>query len=149
MKRRGLLSISSVMALGVVLLPSGAEAKRVVFVNFESVEINDTGNDPSTDSFSSNGFNPGPVEGWKNATEEDKALLIYWLKEAATPFDIEIVTERPNAGEYDMVVFGSDADHEGRFGGACSRSVGLSDCVFIGAAVERERDGWTARVDAV
>jgi len=118
----------SVAAL--TLLAAGdAAAERVVFINLGAVTLNaDNGQDPSLDSYTSNGFTAGAVSGMA-LSAEDQALLHFYLKEATTPFDIEYVFERPAAPGYDMVVFGSEADADGRFVDSdCPPAIGLADC---------------------
>ncbi len=118
-------------ALGAVALltTTDAAAERVVFINLGSVVLNaDSGQDPTVDSYSSNGFTPGTASGFA-LSAEDQAMLHFFLKEATTPFDIEFVFERPAAGFYDMVVFGSDVDAGNLFAdNDCPPAIGLADC---------------------
>lgn len=111
------------------LVAGEAAAERVVFINLDAVTINsDGGQDPTVDSYTSNGFTAGAVSGMA-LSAEDLALLHFYLKEATAPFDIEYVFDRPAAGGYDMVVFGSEADADGRFADSdCPPAIGLADC---------------------
>ncbi len=117
-------------AAALMLLAAGdAAAERVVFINLDPVTLNsDGGQDPTVDSYTSNGFTAGAVSGIALSAEE-LALLHFYLKEATSPFDIEYVFERPAAGSYDMVVFGSETDANGRFpDNDCPPAIGLADC---------------------
>lgn len=119
------------LAVGAItLLASGeAAAERVVFINLGSVAINsDNGQDPTLDSYSSNGFTAGTASGFA-LTDEEQSLLEFYLKEASTPFDIQFVFERPASGSYDMVVFGSETDADALFADSdCPPAIGLADC---------------------
>ncbi len=110
--------------------PLGAEASRVVYLNFDQTQLTDAnGQDPTTNSFSSNGFTPGTITGWPGLTDEQKAELVYLMKEASVDFDITYTLERPVTGTYDMVVFGTDTDAAALFSGlGCSPAIGLADC---------------------
>ena len=47
------------------LAASDAAAERVVFINLDAVVLNaDNGQDPTLDSYTSNGFTPGPASGF-------------------------------------------------------------------------------------
>ncbi|MCR9163163.1 MAG: Ig-like domain-containing protein [Nannocystaceae bacterium] len=119
------------LAVGAITLFASAEAaaERVVFINLGSVALNsDNGQDPTLDSYSSNGFTPGTASGFA-LTDEEIALLEFYLKEASTPFDIQFVFERPAAGSYDMVVFGNETDADALFADSdCPPAIGLADC---------------------
>ncbi|MEM6292891.1 MAG: Ig-like domain-containing protein [Myxococcota bacterium] len=106
-----------------------AAAERTVFINLGSVALNsDNNQDPTTDSYSSNGFTPGTASGYA-LTPEEQAELLFYLKEAGSPFDLQFVFERPAAGTYDMVVFGSEADANALFADSdCPPAIGLADC---------------------
>ncbi len=112
-------------------LPATAQARRVVYLNFDPVNLVDSaGQDPTMNSFSATGFTAGAVGGWPGLSDLQKAELLWYMKEAGAPFDIEFVLDRPMAGTYDMVVFGSDTDEGARFpGGGCSTAVSLGDCL--------------------
>lgn len=112
-----------------LLAATDAAAERVVFINLDSVAINaDSNQDPTLNSYSSNGFTPGTASGFMLSPEEE-SLLHFYLKEATTPFDVEFVFDRPAAGPYDMVVFGSDTDAEALFAdNDCPNAIGLADC---------------------
>jgi MYXO-CTERM domain-containing protein len=115
--------------LALTLLPSKADASRVVFVNTEPVTITaGMANDPTTDTVNVNGFTTTEFDGWVGATDEQKAMLLALMKDTSVAFDIIYTLERPDAGPYDMVVLGSADDHMSSFGGTCSTQVGLSDC---------------------
>ncbi len=118
-------------ALGALALltATDAAAERVVFINLNSVVLNsDSGQDPTLDSYSSNGFTPGTASGFA-LSPEDQALLHFYLKEATAPFDIEYVFERPASGAYDMVAFGSETDADTLFADSnCPPAIGLADC---------------------
>lgn len=127
---RSLKRAAPLGAAALTFLAAGdAAAERVVFINLNAVTLNsDGGQDPTVDSYTSNGFTPGAVSGMA-LTAEELALLHFYLKEATTPFDIQYVFDRPAAGSYDMVVFGSEADANGRFAeNDCSPAIGLADC---------------------
>lgn len=113
-----------------VAWPMGAEASRVVYLNFDQTQLTDAnGQDPTTNSFSSNGFTPGAIAGWPELTDEQKAELVYLMKEASVDFDITYTLERPANGTYDMVVFGTDTNASALFSSlGCSAAIGLSDC---------------------
>lgn len=119
------------LAVGAIALFASTEAaaERVVFINLGSVAINsDNGQDPTLDSYSSTGFTAGTASGF-TLSEEERALLEFYLKEASTPFDIEFVFERPAAGSYDMVVYGSETDANALFADSnCPQAIGLADC---------------------
>ena len=114
----------------VLAFPSTARARRVVYLNFESTElVNDNGQNPTTNSFSSAGFTPGLISGWL-LSDEQKAQLLFYLKEGTVPLDVVYTLERPAQGEYDMVVFGSEANKNALFpDSSCSGAIGLADCV--------------------
>lgn len=122
---------AAVLVTGAALaFPGTAQARRVVYLNFESTTlVNDNGQNPTTNSFSSTGFNPGLISGWL-ITDEQKAQLLFYLKEGTAPLDVVYTLERPAQGEYDMVVFGNEADKNNLFpDSACSGAIGLADCV--------------------
>lgn len=107
-----------------------ARAERVVYVNFDPTTLTDAnGQDPTTDSFSSTGFSPGPISGWPELTAQQRAEMLYLLREATVPFDIVFTDTRPASGIYDMVVFGTQADQEALFpDSSCSSAISLADC---------------------
>jgi hypothetical protein len=106
-----------------------AAAQRVLYVNTGAQTlVNSAGNDPSQNSFSVTGYTPGNVDGWVGATPAQIEEMVYWIKEATLPFDIVVVTQRPTTPGYDMIVFGTAANHAASFGGACSTAIGLADC---------------------
>jgi|GEM_PF-1232165 len=111
------------------LLLAGDASARVVFINLGSVALNaDNGQDPTLNSYSSNGFTAGTASGFTLDADE-QALLHFYLKEASYPFDIEFVFERPAAGAYDMVVFGTETDADTLFADSdCPPAIGLADC---------------------
>ncbi|MBC8073739.1 MAG: Ig-like domain-containing protein [Deltaproteobacteria bacterium] len=115
---------------GVAALPGVARAERTIFVNLGAQAINDAGgNDPAMNSFSTGNFNGGTTDGWGALTEAQRAELLFWLKEGTVPFDIHFTFERPAAGTYDMIAFGSAADAAELFADiGCPPAVGLSDC---------------------
>ncbi len=112
------------------LAPSDAKAERTVYLNLDPTTLNsDNEQDPTTDSFSSTGFNPGPISGWPELSEAQRSQLLFWLKEATAPFDIVYTFDRPAAAGYDMVVFGTAADNTAIFDGpGCSAPISLADC---------------------
>lgn len=115
--------------LALTLLPTEANASRVVFVNTEPVTVTaGMANDPSADTVNVNGFTTTDFDGWAGATDEQKATLLAMMKDTSVAFDIVYTLERPAEGPYDMVVLGSAEDHMSSFGGTCSTQVGLSDC---------------------
>lgn len=118
------------VALGTLMWPDTAAARRVVFVNLDPVVLVDTaGQDPTQNSYSTTGFTPGPASGWPGLTESQRTELLYWLKEATVPFDIIYTFDRPAMGDYDMVVTGTAADNAALFPGlGCSGAIGLADC---------------------
>ncbi|MCX4242846.1 hypothetical protein [Paraliomyxa miuraensis] len=119
------------MVGGVLLVPGTAQARRTVFINLDpEVLVNTNGQDPTTNSYNTTGFTPGPISGWPTITEDDKTELLYWFKEASVPFDIVYTFDRPPAGtQYDMVVTGTAADNMALFPGlGCSGAIGLADC---------------------
>lgn len=119
------------IALGTLLWPDTAAARRVVFINLDPVMlVNTNGQDPTTNSYSTTGFTPGMASGWATLSEEDQTELLYWFKEASVPFDIVYTFDRPPAGTlYDMVVTGTAADNMALFPGlGCSGAIGLADC---------------------
>jgi hypothetical protein len=125
--RRSLAWITCALVL---TTPTLARAERVVFLNLEQQAINNAnGNDPTLDSYSTNGFAPGTIDGYPALDEDQRAELMHWFKQATVPFDIHFTYERPAAGTYDMLVFGSEADNTALFPGlGCSASIGLADC---------------------
>ena len=125
---RGSFPIATLAAF--VLVPSAARAKRVVYLNTDPVTLVDSaGQDPTMNSFSATGFSPGPISGWPGLSDDQKQELLWLMKEAAVPFDIEFVLERPAQGTYDMLVFGTDTDESALFPDpGCSTAVGLADC---------------------
>jgi len=121
--------VGSVAVLG-LLLPTVASAQRTVFLNLEQQAINtNSGNDPSLDSYASTSFMPGTVDGYPALDDAQRAELMYWFKHGTVPFDIHFTFERPAVGNYDMLVFGSEADNGELFPDlGCSASIGLADC---------------------
>ncbi len=124
-----LARIAPVAVGALTLLTAGDASARVVFINLNSVALNsDNGQDPTLDSYSSTGFTPGTASGFP-LSAEDQALLEFYLKEASYPFDLEFVFERPAAGSYDMVVFGTETDADNLFADSdCPPAIGLADC---------------------
>lgn len=116
-------------AAATLLVATDAAAERVVFINLNSVVLNsDSGQDPTLDSYSSNGFTPGTASGFM-LSAADQDLLEFYLKEASAPFDIQFVFERPASGSYDMVVFGTETDAGNLFAdNDCPPAIGLADC---------------------
>jgi MYXO-CTERM domain-containing protein len=110
------------------LVPVSAAASRVVYVNTEPVTVSAGANDPSIDEIAVNGFMDTDIDGWVGASPAQVEELLVLMRDASVDFDIVFTTERPSEGPYDMVVFGSAADHMSAFGGTCSSQVGLSDC---------------------
>ncbi|RMG99077.1 MAG: hypothetical protein D6705_04170 [Deltaproteobacteria bacterium] len=126
---RGILAFATLVAAS--LVPGAVSAKRVVYINTDPVTLVDTaGQDPTMNSYSSNGFSPGPISGWPALTDDQKQELLWLMKEAAVPFDLEFVLERPAQGTYDMLVFGTSADQDALFPNVagCSTAIGLADC---------------------
>ena len=119
---------AAVLAVG--LVPTTAQARRVVYLNADPTVLVDTnGQDPRTNSFSSAGFTAGQISGWPGLTALQKELLIFYIKEASAPFDIAFTWERPASGDYDMLVMGTAADSEALFPeSACSGARSLLDC---------------------
>ncbi len=112
-----------------VALAPEAQASRLVYVNTDPITVQaGMTNDPTMDSVSVNGYTMTEFDGWTGASEEQRRELLALLKDTSVAFDIEFVLDRPAAGPYDMVVFGSADDHTSSFGGTCSAQVGLSDC---------------------
>lgn len=118
------------LALGLAFVPTAAKAERVVYINTDPVVLtNSNGQDPVTNSYNTTGFSPGPASGWPALTDDQKNLLLYWLKEGSVPFDVIYTFERPMSGSYDMIVMGSAADNAALFPGlGCSAAIGLADC---------------------
>jgi MYXO-CTERM domain-containing protein len=124
------------VALGIGLLtPSSARADRIVFINTEpTVLVNTAGQDPTQDSYTSNGFMPGPISGWPALTQEQRDELVFWMREATVPFDITFTFTRPQAVPYDMVVMGDDLDNAALFPDlGCTGAIGLADCGDLNA----------------
>lgn len=123
------LGVGSVAVLG-LLAPTNASAQRTVFLNLEPQAINaDRGNDPALNSYSTNSFVPGTVDGHPALDDAQRAELMYWFKHGTVPFDVHFTYERPAVGDYDMLVFGSEADNGELFPDlGCSASIGLADC---------------------
>jgi hypothetical protein len=124
--RRGALAVIAIAST----FPITASAERVVYVDLEQTTlINTAGEDPTMNSHNTNGFVPGTISGWPELTEDQRAELIYYLHEGTVPFDITFTYERPAAGEYDMLVFGTAADNAALFPDlGCSPAIGLADC---------------------
>lgn len=129
------MRIARVQAAWVVLatglaLPGVASAQRTVYLNLEQQAINtNSGNDPSLNSYSSNSFMPGTVDGYPALDDDQRAELMHWFKHATVPFDIHFTYDRPAVGNFDMLVFGSEADNGELFPDlGCSASIGLADC---------------------
>jgi MYXO-CTERM domain-containing protein len=117
---------ASAIVLG---FPITASAERVVYINLEPTTlINTAGEDPTMNSHNTSGFTPGPISGWPELTEEQRAELLYVLREASVPFDITFTFDRPAAGGYDMVVTGTADDNAALFDLGCSAAIGLADC---------------------
>jgi hypothetical protein len=132
--RRGALAALGAWAI-VLGFPITASAERVVYVNLEPTTLIDTaGQDPTMNSYSTGGFTPGPISGWPELTDEQRAELLYWLHEATVPFDITFTLDRPAAGTYDMIVTGTEPDAAALFSETgCSVSIGLADCSDMNA----------------
>jgi hypothetical protein len=124
--RRGALAVLAIVSG----FPITASAERVVYVDLEQTTlINTAGEDPTMNSHNTNGFVPGPISGWPELTEDQRAELLYYLHEGTVPFDITFTYERPAAGEYDMIVMGTAADNAALFPDlGCSPAIGLADC---------------------
>ena len=120
---------SAILVIGLAV-PNLASAQRTVFVNLDQQAVNtNSGNDPSLNSYASNSFVPGTLDGYPALDAEQRAELLHWFKQATVPFDIHFTLERPAAGNYDMLVFGSEADNGELFPDlGCSASIGLADC---------------------
>jgi hypothetical protein len=116
--------------IATALCATTAEARRVVYLNTNGTTLVDTnGQDPTTNSFSSSGFTPGPISGWPSLTDQQEQLLLFLMKEGTVPFDITFTLNRPASGSYDMLVMGTAADRAALFESAtCSAPVSLSDC---------------------
>jgi MYXO-CTERM domain-containing protein len=132
--RRRWAALSPVAALfaGVCAFGGATDAEaREVYINLDPTTLVDNnGQNPVTNSFTSSGFTAGPVSGM-SLTPAQRDELLFWLKEATYPFDITFTFDRPANPGYDMVVFGTDTDHDARFAdiAGCSTAIGLSDCV--------------------
>jgi len=120
------------LAAALALLPASAQASRLVYINTEPLTVVGGSNDPTMDSISVNGFMDTEMDGWAGATPEQIGELLWLLKQTTLAYDVEFVLERPAAGPYDMIVFGSADDHMSAFGGTCSVQVGISDCLDAG-----------------
>ena len=131
-RRWGRASAAAALLAGIGAFGVASEAQaREVYINLEPTTLVDNnGQNPVTNSFSSGGFTAGPVSGM-TLTEPQREELLFWLKEATFPFDITYTFDRPAAAGYDMVVFGTDTDHAERFADivGCSTAIGLGDCV--------------------
>jgi len=123
-----LVVIPCSIVAGLALAPASADASRIVYVNTNPVSVSAGANDPSIDQIAVNGFMDTDFDGWVGATPEQVGELLVLLKDISVEFDIIYTLERPSEGPYDMIVFGSAADHSSSFGGTCSTQVGLSDC---------------------
>lgn len=132
--RRSSLTLSSGLAafVALVLAPLAADASRVVYINTDPVMVVGGSNDTTMNAINVNGFMDTEMDGWVGATPEQIGELVWLLKQTTLAYDVEFVTERPAAGPYDMVVFGSADDHAAAFGGNCSVQVGISDCLDAG-----------------
>jgi hypothetical protein len=122
----------ALIAAGVVGTASPASAARIVYLNLDPTTLIDTnGQNPTTNSFSSSGFTAGDISGWPALGAEQRDEYLFWLKEATYPFDITYVFSRPASGDYDMIVFGTQADQDLLFAdvAGCSTPIGLGDCV--------------------
>jgi MYXO-CTERM domain-containing protein len=129
MDYRGVAGCS--FALSVCLAsPAVARAERTVFLNLEPQALNNAaGNDPAQNSFATANFNGGTSDGWVALSDDDRAKLLFYFKEATFPFDLRYTFDRPAAGTYDMLVFGTDLDAAELFTDiACAPAVGLADC---------------------
>jgi MYXO-CTERM domain-containing protein len=129
-RRAGHLATRAVVVWALAGLSPEAAA-REVYVNLDPTNlVDDNGQNPVTNSFSSSGFTPGAVSGWQ-LTEAQRDELLFWLKEATVPFAITYTFSRPAAAGYDMVVFGTREDQEARFPdiAGCSTAIGLGDCL--------------------
>lgn len=111
------------------LLPTAAKAERIIFLNTEPTQLVDTaGQDPTMDSYTSNGFTPGLISGWPALTDQQRDELVYWMKEATVPFDVIFTFSRPRNVPYDMLVMGDEASNTALFDIGCSAAIGLADC---------------------
>lgn len=126
--------VPTLLGLGIAMLPASALASRVVYINTDPVMVIGGSNDTTMNAINVNGFMDTEMDGWVGATPEQIGELMWLLKETTVAFDVEFVLERPAAGPYDMVVFGSADDHMSSFGGTCSVQVGISDCLDAGGA---------------
>lgn len=126
------VSLAGPIALALGLAPADAAASRVVYINTEPVMVVGGMNDTTMNAINVNGFMDTEMDGWVAATPEQVGELVWLLKQTTLAYDVEFVTERPAAGPYDMVVFGSADDHAAAFGGNCSVQVGISDCLDAG-----------------
>ena len=127
--------IPGLTVAGMLAVPGLAHAQRTVFLNLEAQAVNtNSGNDPSLNSYASTSFVPGTLDGYPALDDEQRAELMYWFKHGTTPFDIHFTYERPAVGNYDMLVFGSEADNTELFPDlGCSASIGLADCAAADA----------------
>ena len=118
------------VAVAATAVPSVAHAvQRTVYLNLDATAISNTGNDPTMNAFSSTDFNGGTIDGWGALSDDDRDELLWWFKEAAVPFNIVFTYDRPAAGPYDMLAFGTAADATELFSNlGCSPAVGLADC---------------------
>lgn len=115
-----------------LLVPATALASRIVYINTEPTMVIGGLNDTTMNAINVNGFTDTEMDGWVGATPEQIGELHWLLEQTTLAYDVQFVLERPAAGPYDMVVFGSADDHMAGFGGACSVQVGISDCLDAG-----------------
>jgi MYXO-CTERM domain-containing protein len=120
--------VGALVLVAVALVPASAHASRIVYVNTDPITITAGVNDPTMDQIAVNGYMDTDLDGWAGATPEQIEELLVLLKDTSVEFDIIYTLERPAAGPYDMVVFGTADDHASAFGGTCSTQVGISDC---------------------
>ena len=129
--RQAVLAPAAALLTGLCAFGVGNEAQaREVYINLDPTTLVDNnGQNPVTNSFSSGGFTAGPVSGM-SLTPAQRDELLFWLKEATVPFDITYTFDRPASPGYDMVVFGTDTEHNERFADVvgCSTAIGLGDC---------------------
>lgn len=123
-------SATAAFAIAAALCTNTAHARRVVYLNADPTTLVDTeGQDPTSNSYASGGFTPGPISGWPALTDQQKEQLVFLMKEATVPFDITFTWERPASGSYDMLVMGTDADAAALFEElGCSSAISLADC---------------------
>ncbi|HWB79865.1 MAG TPA: MYXO-CTERM sorting domain-containing protein [Nannocystaceae bacterium] len=119
------------VVLATMAVPQAAHAvQRTVYLNLDSTPLVNTGNDPTMNAFSTGNFTGGTIDGWGALSDDEREELLWWFKEAAVPFNIVFTYDRPAAGPYDMLVFGSSSDPSELFSDVDCPTValGLADC---------------------